>query len=366
MRGGGVPMKDLRKSLKVEWYRCPIDPGLLRKLTRRSNLKGMLQAIGPLAVLAGTGLLTYYLFNQRNWIGFALSLFVHGTFYGFLGAGRHELSHGTVFRTKWLNSFFVRVYSIMSWDNFRHYKMSHMYHHLFTLHRVGDGEVVLPSNPTLRALSVLQMFTFNFERFFKFLKSTSRETFLGSYDGEWSKAIYADQSAELKKSINWVRTMVVFHLGVVAVSLIFRLWMLPVLTTLSPFIGNWWRHLVVLTQHGGLRDNVPDFRKCTRSVNLDPLTALMYWRMNYHTEHHMYGAVPSHNLRKLSKAIASDMPVRKTVFGAWREMRTTWKKQRIDPNFQHDTPVPSAGVAGMEANELAASIGEIEPSAFAG
>ena len=48
---------------------------------------------------------------------------------------------------------------------------------------------------------------------------------------------------------------------------------------------NWWRVFVFLPMHCGLRDNVADFRKCTRSIWLDPVSSFMYWRMNWHLEH---------------------------------------------------------------------------------
>ena len=62
----------------------------------------------------------------------------------FKGAAIHELGHGTVFRTKWLNGLFTRVFCLFGFVNIYDFKVSHSYHHRYTLHPEGDREVVLP------------------------------------------------------------------------------------------------------------------------------------------------------------------------------------------------------------------------------
>ena len=71
------------------------------------------------------------------------------------------------------------------------------------------------------------------------------------------------------------------------------------------------------------KDNVPDFRFNSRSIRLNPFFEFLYWRMNYHAEHHMYAGVPCYNLKRLSQVIADDIPERKTLIGAWREKRVS-------------------------------------------
>jgi len=149
------------KTLNVVWYRCPIASDKLRELSRRSDLQGLFQAVGHLALFATTGLLTAFFYFQQQWVWFFVALFLHGTVTSFLGLAVHDLGHGTVFKTKWLNRFFLRVYSVLSWHNFHEYAMSHTYHHRYTLHPAGDREVTLPKTPSLKALYLLQLLTFN-------------------------------------------------------------------------------------------------------------------------------------------------------------------------------------------------------------
>ena len=147
------------------------------------------------------------------------------------------------------------------------------------------------------------------------------------------------------------------------IALITGLWALPLIFTAPSFIANWLSYLVGLTQHCGLRDNSPDFRKNTRSVKLNPLASFLYWRMNWHIEHHMYAGVPCYNLKKLHLEIADDMPKPRTLLEAWREMRQTWKRQKIAPDYQFDTPLPPTAGAERKGmpDELERSIGDLAP-----
>jgi fatty acid desaturase len=110
-------------------------------------------------------------------------------------------------------------------------------------------------------------------------------------------------------------------------------------------------------------ENVPDFRKSVRSMTLPPIVEFLYWRMNWHTEHHMYAGVPCYNLKKLYHEIADDMPQPRTLVGAWREMREVWQRQKIDPDYVFDTPLPPTAqhVRTDTPDELEASIGELAP-----
>ena len=139
-----------------------------------------------------------------------------------------------------------------------------------------------------------------------------------------------------------------------------------VLVSGSVFFANGLRYFVGVPMHCGLRSDVPDFRKCVRTITLDPVSQFLYWYMNWHLEHHMYAAVPCYNLEKLHRAVARDMPETRTLIGAWREMRHTWKRQRKDPGYEYDTPVPAPVAGGREdAGPLAASIGGLAPRALA-
>ncbi len=365
------PLKQVRKSLQIPWYRCPIDRGKLKELTRRNDLRGAFQAVGFILLLAITGAATWYLFGLNIWAGFALCLFAHGTIYSFIpGLATHELSHGTVFKTKWLNDVLLRFLCLISWFNFHDYKVSHTYHHLYTLYPRGDREVVLPTNPNVNPFHILQLFTLNIVGgrgepyswpIVRTIAATVRLAFAGSFGKEWLEAVYADQPEARRKSVNWARILLAFHVALIAVSIVFQLWMLPVLVTFASFIANWLRYFVGVPMHTGLKDNVADFRLCVRTIKLDPFSSFIYWRMNWHTEHHMFAAVPCYNLKRLHRTVALDMPEPRTLAGAWREMRQTWKKQQQDPGYQFATPLPRRRGEKKAHDSSEASLGDLDP-----
>jgi fatty acid desaturase len=366
------PMQQVRQSFRISWYRSPLEPARLKELTRRSDLRGAFQTAGHLILIMITAAATYYFFNRKIWVGFALSLFAHGTIYSFLaGLATHELSHGTVFKTRWLNGLFLRLLSLISWFNFHNYKMSHTYHHLYTLHPRGDREVVLPTEPSLHPLHLLQLFTLNLVGgrrepysypLIQNIGATVKLAFAGKFDKEWLEAVYEDQPEARKKAINWALLTLLFHAALIVFSILLELWLLPVLVTLAPFIANWLRYFVGVPMHTGLRDNVDDFRLCVRTITLDPFSRFLYWRMNWHLEHHMFAAVPCYNLKALHRTVAFDMPKPRTLIGAWREMRQTWKKQLTDPRYQYDTPLPGRGHDETTGNDsLESSLGDLPP-----
>ena len=98
-------------------------------------------------------------------------------------------------------------------------------------------------------------------------------------------------------------------------------------------------------------------------MTLNPLLEFLYWRMNWHSEHHMYAGVPCYNLKKLSRVIAHDMPEPRTLRSAWREMGETWRRQETDPAYQFDTPLPATAtrIRTDAPDELESSIGELAP-----
>ena len=161
----------------------------------------------------------------------------------------------------------------------------------------------------------------------------------------------------------------------IVLSIVFQLWWLMILVSGGIFVANAWLYFVGMTQHTGLRDNVPDFRLCVRTIQLDSLTSFLYWRMERHIEHHMFAGVPCYNLKRLSLEIADDMPAPRSLLGAWREMRSVWQRQQTEPDYQYDPPLPptarpamtsEAAVAGLPAprdgtDEMAASIGALDP-----
>ena len=364
-------MAEVRKTLKIRWYRCPIDTESLRQLTRPCDIQGLVQALGHLMLWVITGVTAYTLYSQQIWWAFFLALFAHGTVASFFTAPNHELCHKTVFKTRGLNDFFLGVYGLIGAQNFRIYQFSHHHHHRYTLFLEGDREEVMPATPSLRALYMLQLFTVNITGGYqsrgliptiKGHIKIARNQFDNPFNS-WGEELYEGHDKQREMAVNWARAVLIFHGLVIVGALAIGQPILIVLISGSIFIGNWWRYFVGVPMHCGLRTNNADFRKCVRTIKLDPLSQFLYWHMNWHLEHHMFAAVPCYYLEKLHHAVADDMPEPRTLVGAWKEMRETWKRQCIDPDYAFDTPVPSKAVKNTvaEADSLASSMGELGP-----
>lgn len=330
---------------KINWYRSPVEREALNELNQRSDWKGLAQSLAHLGLLVLTGAVAWQAVGRMSWPVVLLILFLHGTFYAFLLNGFHELAHSTVFKHKWLNVFFLRMFSFLGWYNPVLFWASHQEHHKYTLHPPDDLEVVLPVELSLKGF--LQTAVVNPWGFYNRLKGVIRLS-LGRLEGEWEHALFPPEAVDKRRDLfNWARTLLVGHLLLTVISLALGLWMLPVLITLAPFYGGWLLYLCNNTQHVGLQDNAPDFRLCTRTIILNPFVRFLYWHMNYHIEHHMYAAVPCYNLGKLHALIEPDLPdCRVGLIATWREISTILRQQKKDPAYQYVPTVPLRPAAG--------------------
>lgn len=374
------PLAEVRQSLRIKWYRSPIDHARLRELSERSDHQGWIQAGGHalLYVLLALAVVSFWL--QQSWFAFFVSLWFLGfvaTF--FKGTSTHELGHGTVFKTKKWNKFFLHAFSLISWWDPYDYAASHTYHHRFTTHPEADRENVLPLSPSLHPRVLLPLFTlnlfskpdrnFNKGGFFWAILITARSALGVPHSHtdipcqEWLKALHEDQPESFRQSMWWSRALLVFHLSVLLLAILTGWWVLPLVLTLPSYIANIGSYLLGTTQHCGLKVNDTDFRKNTRSIKLNPVMRFLYWHMNWHTEHHMYAGVPCYNLKQLAQELQSDMPQPKSVWGAWREMRSVWRRQQAEPGYEFDTPLPgSAGEhIGLKKDAVIDSIGDLAP-----
>jgi fatty acid desaturase len=336
-------MQTAQKKSKIAWYRSPVDRDTLAKLNQRSDVKGLLQTLGHLGLLTLTGALAWYAALHLPWFVLLLALFIHGTFWAFLLNGFHELCHSSVFKTKWLNTFFLYVVSFLGWLNPVMFWASHQEHHKYTLHPPDDLEVILPVKLTVG--SFLKAAFVNPWDFYGRIKGTIRLS-LGKLEGEWQNALFPPSAVEQRRKLfNWARIQLAGYALIVAVSIALGWWMLPVLIVLAPFYGGGLQWLCNNTQHIGLQDDVPDYRLCCRTIILNPFLRFVYWHMNFHTEHHMYAAVPCYNLGKLHQAIKADLPHCPVgLVETWQEIIPILEQQKVDPTYEFvpELPAPRA------------------------
>jgi fatty acid desaturase len=323
----------------IAWYRVPIAKEKLKELTSRSDARGALQSVPYLVLLALTGTAAVYAQRRLSLPVFLVLLFVHGTFWAYLLNGFHELVHGTVFKTRWLNAAFLRVFAFLSWNSHVQFRASHVRHHASTLHPPDDEEVVLPIR--LRLPAFLLSAVIDLPGIYTVLRDTVLQA-LGVRRTRWEWTLFPKgDRAGLAQRIRWAWLTLLGHGFVIAASVLTGWWPVAVVISGARFYGGWLQWLCNNTQHTGLQDNVADFRLCCRTIHLNPFLRYLYFQMSYHTEHHMYAAVPCYNLGKLHAQIRSQMPpISGGLVPAWREIIGILRIQEKQPGYQHTFPLP--------------------------
>jgi len=332
---------------RIAWYRTPLDKETLRELLQRSDRKGFQHLIGKLLLVSLTGVGAYWTYSARLPVPvIILAIYVHCTIYTFLGPGGpvHELCHGTVFKTRFWNEFFLRITSFLSWTNYVFFRTSHAKHHQLTVYEGLDLEIILPQK--IRWYSWIQLFTIWVEGIRFFMGNNIRHSF-GRLKGEWEKRIFPESRPALRKSLfRWARVTLIGHMVLATIFIVTGNWMLIFFVTFAPFIALWLNVMCGFTQHAGLSSSVPDFRLNSRTVILGPVLRFLYSYMNYHVEHHMYAAVPFYNLPRLRKAIEHDLPrANPGLLAAWKEILPILRRQKEDPSYSWVPELPGAGRA---------------------
>ena len=383
MKAAKYPKLELvRGSLKIRWYRCPMRKGSLKLLMERSDKKGFIQALGHLGLWAMTGLMVHSSWQRSNVACCVIAMWFHGIVGSTFVYGCHELGHGTVFATKWLNTLFLWIFSVLFWWNPYDYAASHTYHHRYSQFQEGDRENLPPLVPALDKFTVLQLATCNvfstpgnvfgkggmISTILLTIKSAlgGVASFPSAAQHEWLKAVHADQPEEFAKSMHASQLIVLFHTSIFGYAFMTNQWIVFLIVSLHQFFSNWLSYLVGSCQHMGLKSNVPDFRLNSRTILLPRGLEFLFWNMNFHIEHHMFANVPFYNLQALHNEVRLYMPKPRTLFEAWREMRETYRRQLIDCRYEYETPLPNiepkiAG-GGLEIDELAYGLGDLAPA----
>ncbi len=334
-----------QKGDAISWYRVPIPREDLKRLTARSDVLALLQTVGFLATVGATGAAAWVAWDAAAagtfpvW-GVAALVFLHGTVWAFLLNGFHELVHYTVFRTRWLGTLFLYLYSFLGWFDPVFFKASHKRHHLYTLHPPKDREVQLPIR--MRLWNYLRVAVVDPLGLYHRTRAFIR-TALGRYNGDWQEEIIEEDGPKTRRAlIRFSRLFLLGQAAIIAVAIATQTWQLIVLVTLAPHYGRWLEFLCNETQHIGLVDNVPDFRLCCRTFTVNPVIRFLYWHMNYHTEHHMYAAVPCYRLHRLHRMVRHELPAwPRGLIATWREIISILRRQQEDSGYRFIPAVPN-------------------------
>lgn len=322
----------VRGLASAQWYKPPISRVEMKKLVARSNGRAARDAVVWLALLVATGVLAY-----RSWgTWWALPAFAaYGTLYGSASDARwHEFGHRTAFKTQWANSILYQIASFMTLREPVSWRWSHARHHDDTIIVGRDAEIAVQRPTPLWKIAVE----------FVALRSAISEArkiaanMVGRLTDD--EHVYIPES-EHRRAIWSGRTMGATLAAVVVWSVAIGSIKPLMFIGLPSLYGRWLLVVYGLTQHAGLAEDVLDHRLNSRTVLMNPVNRFLYLNMNFHTEHHMFPAVPYHALPQLHTAIASDLPpAYKGLREAYREIILALRRQAKDPTYHVARSLP--------------------------
>lgn len=310
---------------EADWYQSPIPRAEIRELLTRKNGPAILDTLLLITILGSTAIATILLWGTW-WV--VIPYLIYAVFYGTSSDSRwHECSHGTPFKTDWMNNVVYEVASFMVMRESVIWRWSHNRHHSDTIIVGRDPEIQIPRPPNIKGIALSFI---NFEGYKTYYPNLVYHAMGKVTDAEKT---YIPET-EFGKIFRNARICLIIYILIILSAILLQSWIPIFLFILPQFFGTWLMIIHNTTQHAGLAENVLDHRLNCRTVYMNPLSRFIYWNMNYHIEHHMFPLVPYHALPKLHKLIKEDCPpVYPSIYSAWSEILPTILKQVKDPAF---------------------------------
>ncbi len=315
------------------WY----SPGLSRKelkpLLKRDDLHGLVHFGLWLILLGGVGYLSARLYLAGSFWALP-SFLVYGVIYSSNNARWHECSHGTCFKTGWLNSFFYWLCGSMEFRDGIEFRWSHARHHSYTMIRTIDPEIPVPRPPNI--VKYLADYFYLWSGFY-----AVRNLILHAV-GIVPKSVQNYVPKEEFRAMFWsARAALIPHLIAIGLAIYLSSWLPLLLFGLPRFYGCFIQWAFNGMQHAGMMENVYDHRHSTRSFLFNPMLSFLYVNMEHHIEHHLYPLVPFHQLPVLHERLAERLPPPyRGLFPALGECLAAMIRQRKEIAYNIERPIP--------------------------
>lgn len=319
---------------EAAWYQTPVPRQELRKLLERRNGPALRDTALWFGLILGTGYATWLLWGSF-WA--VIPYLVYCVLFASSSDSRwHESSHGTAFKTDWMNNSLYELSSFMVKRESVPWRWSHVRHHSDTIIVGRDPEIHVPRPPNLCTI-ILKFFNIvGYRRYFV----TMILHCFGRLTPE--EATYIP-SAEHRKVFVRARIYVLLYAMVVGLCFVTGSIFPLVMVVLPNLFGAWLMSLYGYTQHAGLAEDVLDHRLNCRTVYMNPVNRFLYWNMNYHLEHHMYPLVPYHALPRLHELVKEECPpAYRGLVDAYREIIPAVLRQIRDPGYFIKRRIPES------------------------
>jgi Na+-transporting NADH:ubiquinone oxidoreductase subunit F len=348
-RMGSLPVRDYslnRKSseravelglAEADWYQCAVPRAEMRKLLVRRDGPAIRDTLIWFGLIFGFASLTVALWG--SWWA-VLPYLVYAALYASTSDSRwHESSHGTAFKTDWMNDALYEVASFMVMRESTVWRWSHNRHHSDTIILGRDPEIAVPRPPDIKGLF---LGAFNIKGYPKYFRRIFMHSFGNMAEDELEFIPASEHAGVFRRA----RIYVLIYLGVIGLAIATGS-ILPLLFVgLPQLFGTWLMLIYGLTQHTGMAENVLDHRLNSRTFHSNIINRFLYWNMNYHVEHHMFPLVPYHAVPRLHELIKDDCPEPyPSLWSCWKEIPKTLLKQVKDPAYhvKRILPAPPEG-----------------------
>ena len=249
-----------------------------KRLTRRSDLKGLAHLAGHLGLIGLTG----------SWIALGLplwwvALLPHGIALVFLFTLEHEATHRTPFQSRWLNDMAGHLAGLVLLLPFQWFHLFHMAHHRHTNDPERDPELAGPKPDTWSAF----LFHVSGLPYWRAMARVLWENAFGSPNAAYLTA--RSGPALRREARAYLGVYALLTASLMVSPLMLWLWVIPAL------LGQPVLRLYLLAEHGRC-PHVANMLENSRTTFTNRLVRFLAWNMPYRAEHHAYPAVPFHQL----------------------------------------------------------------------
>ncbi len=268
-----------------------IPPVIIRDLSRRSDVAGLVQISGHLVASCGTGWLVLSA-GYSAWLPIAIAL--HAVVLVFLFSGEHEAIHFTAFCSRKLNWIVAWLGGLVLVLPPAWFRCFHLAHHRWTQDPDRDPELARPKPQSLPQYIVWVSGLFYWR---DRLTAMLRHAFGGVED-----AFVPSRSRTIV--VREARSFWAIYGTLVTAAVALNLWQeLLLLWVLPIVVGQPFLRLYLLSEHTGC-PFVTDMTQNTRTTLTNALVRRLTWNMPYHVEHHAHPGIPFHALPKLHAILA--------------------------------------------------------------
>jgi fatty acid desaturase len=272
-----------------------LPPETRAALAERSDRAGLVHLAGHLGAILLVGALIA--------AGWWWLIPVQGVLIVFLFTLEHEATHKTPFASVRLNETVGHACGFLLLLPFRWFRLFHLAHHRFT-NLPGDPELASPKPATRR----------------EWLWHVSGVPYWTGMAGvvwrlAWGRerAEYLPEAAlpRLATEARWMLAgYLLCALSLPVTPLLLWVWVVPVL------VGQPVLRLYLLAEHGDC-PQVADMFLNTRTTFTTEVVRFLAWNMPYHTEHHVFPAVPFHRLPALHAMMRGHLGVTAEGYAAF-------------------------------------------------